>query len=123
MTDATLLRWFGLSRVAFGLWLTLAPQKPGELWFGGTTLPVSSSSLLRSVGARDIGLGLGVATSPEHDLRWLQAGIIADIGDVAATALARNRLPTKNFLTGFLGALAYTAVGTVFVLRRKSHRQ
>ena len=118
--DATVARWFGMSRAAFGLWLSLAPHKPAELWFGDGALPASTSALLRSVGARDIGLGLGLASNPPRDSMWLHAGIVADVGDAAAAVLARRRVPAKNFLTGFLGALVYAVVGVILAVRRKS---
>lgn len=97
--------------MAFGLWLALAPGKPGEMWFGDKQHPASTSALLRSVGARDISLGLGLAADPRPDSRWLTAGFVADVGDVVAAVLIRDRVPTKNFLTGLLGALAYTVIG------------
>ena len=105
----------------FGLWLAVAPQKPGELWFGSTQHPASTSALLRSVGARDIGLGLGLASDPKPTSAWLRAGVVADSGDVVAGLLIRDRVPAKNFLTGVLGALAYTVVGG-FVAARSAKR-
>lgn len=121
--DAILLRLFGLSRVAFGLWLVIAPQKPGELWFGSAEHPPSTSALLRSVGGRDVGLGLGLALSPQNGLLWLRAGILADIVDAVAGVLVRDRVPTKNVLTSFIGGLLYAVIGTVLVRRPSDTRE
>lgn len=122
MNKSTVLRGFGLSRVAFGLWLALAPQKPGEMWFGGAEHPASTSALLRSVGGRDVGLGLGLASDPRPGSPWVKVGIIADAVDAVAVVLNRDRLPTKNFMTGLLGALLYTVVAAVVVASGDSDR-
>jgi hypothetical protein len=83
------------------------------MWFGSAQHPASTSALLRSVGARDVGLGLGLVADPRPGSAWLRAGIAADIGDAVAALLIRDRVPTKNFLTGLLGASLYTAIGAL----------
>lgn len=122
MTISALMRVFGLSRVAFGLWLVLAPQRPGELWFGETNSEASTTALLRSVGGRDVGIGLGVAANPTPSSLWLKAGIIADVVDAAAALLASRRIPRKNALIGFSGAAAYTVIGGLMVLNGRGRR-
>jgi hypothetical protein len=123
VNSSTFLRWFGLSRVAFGLWLAVAPQKPGELWFGGAEHPASTSALLRSVGGRDIGLGLGLAADPHPASIWLRAGIIADVVDGLGATLIRGRVPTKNFLTGLIGAAIYAVIGGMIAVRGTTIRR
>jgi hypothetical protein len=123
MTISTIVRLFGLSRAGFGLWLALAPRKPGEMWFGNSEHPASTTALLRSVGGRDVGLGLGLIADPAPDSLWLRVGILADAVDAGAALLVRDRVPKKNFLTGFLGGLSYAAIGAVIMLRgRKADR-
>lgn len=117
MTDTTFLRLFGLSRVAFGLWLAVAPQKPGQMWFGDREPSASTTALVRSVGGRDVGLGLGLAANPRPESMWLRMGVLADVVDAGAALLVRDRVPVKNFLTGFLGALLYVVIGVVMVSR------
>lgn len=112
-----MLRLFGLSRAAFGAWLALAPEKPGELWFGDSNPAASTTVLLRSVGARDVGLGLGLAAEPTPGSSWLGAGILADLADAAAALTVRDRVPLKNFLTGFLGGLSYAVIGAAIAIR------
>lgn len=74
---------------------------------------------MRSVGARDIdiGLGFGVAAEPTPASLWLRAGILADMVDAAAALMIRDRVPPKNFMTGFLGALGYAVIGTTIAIR------
>ncbi|ORA31841.1 hypothetical protein BST20_25955 [Mycobacterium branderi] len=100
-----------------GLWLAVAPHKPGELWFGSAQHPASTSALLRSVGGRDIGLGLGLAADPQPGSAWLRAGILADIVDAVAAVLSRDRVPTRNLLTGLVGAALYAVLGAMVAVR------
>jgi hypothetical protein len=111
MTNSLIIRLFALSRVALGLWLTTAPGRPGTMWFGEARLPASTDALIRSVGARDIALGLGLAADPTPASLWLRAGILADAVDTVAAVIVRERIPRGNFFTGFVGALAYAVFG------------
>ncbi len=120
METSWLLRIFGLSRVVFGAWLALAPSKPGELWFGESRPGASTAALLRSVGGRDVGLGLGLAADPRPSSLWLRVGILADAVDAAAALLNRDRIPAKNFLTGFLGGLSYAVIGAAIAVRGRT---
>lgn len=104
--------------MAFGLWLVLAPQRPGELWFGNPGPEASTTALLRSVGGRDVGIGLGLAANPNPDSLWLKAGIAADLVDAVAAVLASRRIPLKNVLIGVVGAAGYAAVGLMFLNQR-----
>jgi hypothetical protein len=119
VTTSTFLRVFGLSRVGFGLWLAIAPNRPGHLWFGSETHPPSTAVLLRSVGGRDVGLGLGLASDPRPGSIWLKVGILADLVDALAVLLVRDRVPARNLWTGFAGGLAYAVTGTVIALVAK----
>jgi hypothetical protein len=55
--------------------------------------------LARALGAREIGLGLGLLASLDRGRParpWLTAGIIADAADLAATVAARDHLPKMS---------------------------
>lgn len=106
--------------MVFGAWLALAPSKPGELWFGESRPGASTAALLRSVGGRDVGLGLGLAADPRPSSLWLRVGILADAVDAAAALLNRDRIPAKNFLTGFLGGLSYAVIGAAIAVRGRT---
>lgn len=122
MNPTTAVRLIAYSRVALGVWLTCAPRTPARLWFGGDELPASTEVLIRSVGARDIGLGLGLATDPTPASPWLTAGILADAVDTGAALLVRGRVPRRNSLIGVLSAGAYTLVGAVLKARGNDRR-
>lgn len=100
----------------------LAPQRPGELWFGEPNPEASTTALLRSVGGRDVSIGLGLAADPTPDSLWLKAGILADVVDASAALLASRRIPRKNALIGFGGAAAYTIIGSLIVRNGRSNR-
>lgn len=116
VSTPTFIRIFAASRVALGAWLSAAPTRPSQMWFGTDELPPSNSVLIRSVGARDIGLGLGLAADPSPTSQWLKAGILADVVDATAALLVRERVPRRNFLTGFLGALVYALIGVAIAV-------
>lgn len=120
MTNA--LRLFGLSRLGFGAWLLLAPARPGQLWFGSGELPASTAALLRSVGARDVALGIGLALDPRPRSAWVAGGILADAADAAAASLNMRRLPKANALTGLIGGGLYAAIGSALWLRGRGRR-
>lgn len=100
----------------------LAPRRPGELWYGDSNPAASTTALLRSVGGRDVSIGLGLASSPTPDSLWLKAGILADVVDATAALLASRHVPRKNALIGFGGALAYAVVGGVVALSGEKRR-
>jgi hypothetical protein len=122
MTISALVRMFGLSRSAFGLWLALAPRRPGRLWFGDHNPDAAITALLRSVGGRDTGIGLGLAANPTPDSLWLKVGIVADVVDAAAALLVSRRIPRKNALIGLGGAAAYAILGSMLMLSSRSDR-
>jgi hypothetical protein len=117
VNTTTFLRWFGLSRVAFGLWLTVAPSKPGEMWFGSREHAAPTTIVLRGLGARDVGLGAGLAGDPRPESTWLRIGIFADVVDAISAILLRDRLPGKRFLVGLIGGGLYAVIGAVVALR------
>jgi hypothetical protein len=108
---------FALSRVFFGLLLLARPGAAGKAWFGSDRLSAPTTSLLRSVGGRDVALGLGLVNNDGPKCRWLAAGVVSDVADVAATTLVRDRFPRKNYLIGFFSALAYAVVGIGLAIR------
>jgi hypothetical protein len=84
-------------RIAYGAGLLAAPARlAGNRWLGPGARQPAAEVPLRGVGAREIALhGLALsALLHGSDVRpWLAASIAGDLGDVAATALARDGLP------------------------------
>lgn len=94
---ATVVAW---SRVALGATAVLLPSVPLRPWVGRDEAWRPRSRLLaRALGGRDLALGIGVVMALRHDspMRgWVEAGGVADAGDVLATALAFGSLPKKG---------------------------
>lgn len=110
---AASLAW---SRVALGATAVVLPSVPLRPWLGRDEAWRPRSRLLaRALGGRDLALGLGVvmALRKQSPVRgWVEAGGVADAGDVLATLLAFGSLPKKGRML-VLGA----AGGAVAVAR------
>jgi len=87
-----------IGRVALGLGLIAAPERIGRSWIGPAATERSVEVLARAVGIRDIVLGAGAAAALLADggssRSWLLAQAGADAGDLVATVLAREVLPS-----------------------------
>lgn len=102
----------GLTSAALGLISVLAPR-----WFvRAVGLPIAREAagdvVVRSVGARDAIIGLGIWSAATHGgnlAPWLLARGVADAADAASIALAWQRGARNPRLLG-LGALALAAV-------------
>ena len=85
------------SRVAIGAVALLAPTVPLRPWVGRDFAWQPRAKLLaRSLGARDLALGLGVILALRHDAPvrgWVEGAGVADAGDCLATLLAFGKLP------------------------------
>jgi hypothetical protein len=94
----TLVRLHALGRAAVGAAFTLAPGRAGRTWIGRRANRPESTVLSMAFGGRDLGIALGVlhATSNGYGARpWIQAGVLADAIDFAATYRARRALPAS----------------------------
>lgn len=111
-------------RLALGAAALGAPQLTGRPWIGAEAARPGAALLLRSLGGRDIGLGLGtlgayLAGRPVRP--WALAGALSDASDTAATLLAFRHLParTRWALVGASGAVALTGVVLANRLERR----
>lgn len=89
-------RLLAAGRVAVGLGLFLAPSRLGRGWLGEVADEPGTTVATRGLGARDLALGVGaLATSddPDRGRRWIEAGIVADVGDALATLLTADDRP------------------------------
>jgi hypothetical protein len=82
-------------RVAIGVVSLLAPGFVGRAMMGPEADSGATRLFLRVVGARDLGLGIGVLAAldrgaPVHG--WLRASAVADGLDAAGCLLARHQL-------------------------------
>jgi hypothetical protein len=107
-----------LNRIGFGLAYLLAPAPAGQGWIGRAARDPATQVFVRGHGARDLALGAGsLATlvprqAPSARL-WLAAQAVADASDVAATLLARRRIPRSGFRFALTMASVSTAVAAV----------
>jgi hypothetical protein len=82
-------------RIAIGVVSLLAPGAVGRAMIGPDGDSAGTRLLLRMVGARDLGLGLGVLVALDRGApvrRWLQASAVADGMDAAGSIVARHHL-------------------------------
>lgn len=88
------------TRVVLGATAMVAPSLPGRLWVGreaAASVPVGV--LARALGARDLALGLGAVLALRHGAPvrgWVEAGGLADAGDLVATLVALPHLPRRS---------------------------
>ena len=114
MDHRSLARLSAAGRVAIGAALLVAPQLVTKGWTGADGATPGGRLLGRSLGARDLALGLGVLGALERgDPRatdWIRASAVSDAVDAAATLLAYRHLP-KGGRFGVLVLAATAAVG------------
>ena len=84
-------------RIAIGVTALLAPTAPLRPWVGRDFAWQPRAKLLaRSLGARDLALGIGVMLALRHKAPvrgWVEGSGLADAGDTLATLLAFGKLP------------------------------
>lgn len=84
-------------RIAIGVTLLVAPTLPLRPWVGRDFAWEPRAKLLaRSLGARDLALGIGVILALKHDgpvRGWVEGSGLADAGDCLSTLLAFGTLP------------------------------
>src|ERR687885_1046148 len=84
-------------RIGIGITALLAPTVPLRPWVGRDFAWQPRAKLLaRSLGVRDLALGLGAILALRHDAPvrgWVEGAGVCDAGDVLATLLAFGKLP------------------------------
>lgn len=117
--DRAVARAMAGGRIAIGAGFLAAPGLALKGWPGGDDERPITRSLARSLGGRDLALGLGLLLAVNHDSGqgprgtlsgnvrgWLEAGMLADSADAVAIALAWRHLPRGRALVVLGGALA-----------------
>ncbi|MGH9129538.1 MAG: hypothetical protein ACRDY2_11395 [Acidimicrobiales bacterium] len=87
------------ARVGFGVVGMLAPRLLARGWVGDDTAAGPAKALARALGGRDLALGLGAVLAISHQAPargWMEAGGLADAGDVAATLACWRVLPRRG---------------------------
>ena len=104
-------------RIAIGITALVAPTVPLRPWVGRDFAWQPRAKLLaRSLGARDLALGVGVILALRHDAPvrgWVEGSGLADAGDVLATLLSFGKLPESGRWLVLLSAAGAAAAARV----------
>ena len=87
-------------RIAFGVVSLLAPGLVARTMTGGDSSEGGTRLFVRMVGARDLGVGLGLQVALDRDAPtrgWLEASAVIDGIDAAACLLASHHLRSGVF--------------------------
>jgi hypothetical protein len=109
MTMAERMGWL---RAAVGVAMILVPRTVLGV-SGREEITPTAILLLRTIGIRDLALGVGVVagarSGPEEARRWTRVAMASDSMDVAASLASRRSIGTRD-------ALAATALAVVAVV-------
>ena len=104
-------------RIAIGVTALVAPTVPLRPWVGRDFAWQPRAKLLaRSLGARDLALGIGVLLALKHDAPvrgWVEGSGLADAGDVLSTLLCFGKLPKSGRWLVLLSAAGAAAAARV----------
>ncbi len=120
MEERALAVTLARGRIAFGVVSILAPGLLARTMTGAGGPESGTSLFMRMVGARDLGLGLGLQLALDREAPtrgWLEASAVVDGVDAAAILLARNHLRPGVF-PGTLGLAATGALLSAWLARR-----
>lgn len=109
MDPRTMASLLSLGRALFGAGLLLAPKRAGRGWIGVQSGEPVPQLLVRTVGARDVAVGMGAVMALRRGAPargWLEAALLADLLDAAIALVYLRKLP----LTGAAGTLMLTAM-------------
>jgi hypothetical protein len=109
-------RQLAIGRTVVGAALVAFPRLSAATWIGAPAAHPAAGVLARALGAREIGLGLGLLASLDRGrpLRpWLAAGLIADAADLLTTIAARDHLPKLSVPAIATAAGSGIALGAV----------
>jgi hypothetical protein len=109
------------ARIGIGVTALVAPGLPLRPWVGDLAGDRRAKLLARSLGARDLALGLGVVLAMKHDAPvrgWVEGSGLADAGDAVSTLLAFGKLPKGSrwlVLLSAVGAAATARLASQYV--------
>jgi hypothetical protein len=107
-------------RIAFGVVSLLAPGLVARTMTDAGGSEGGTRLFVRMIGARDLGVGLGLQLALERDTPtrgWLEASAVVDGIDAAACLLARNHLRPRVF-PSTLGLAATGALLSAWLARQ-----
>ena len=111
-------RAVAVARIALGGSFLVAPGLALRLWPGrpGSTGEDRAMArlLARSVGGRDVALGVGALLALSHDAPvrgWVEAAMLADMVDAVAIGIAFKGLPRAQAVLMFAASLGTAVAG------------
>jgi hypothetical protein len=113
------------ARIAIGVVSLLAPGVVGRTMTGRDGSEGGRGLFARMVGARDLGLGLGLLVALDRGAPvrgWLEASAVVDGIDAIACLLARHHIRTSAF-PGAVGLAAAGALLSAWLARRPDPAQ
>jgi hypothetical protein len=114
MTPRSTARVLAAGRIAFGAALLVAPRFVARRWLGELAERPAVLALVRSVGVRDLVMGmiaLHTIDHPDVGPRWQATCAVVDTTDLVVTVAARGDLPTAGVLNTALVAGGAAAAG------------
>ena len=113
MDHRSVARISAAGRVAIGAALLVVPQLVTRGWTGEVGATPGGKLLGRTLGIRDLALGLGVIGALDRGdpaaRDWIRASALSDTADAVATVLAYPHLPRRSRF-GVLAIAAGAAV-------------
>lgn len=110
-------RALAIGRAAFGAALLIVPEKVAKGWLGEYAKRPAVHALVRSIGVRDVVLGmiaLHTLDHPEVGPRWQATCAVVDTVDLLATGAARADLPAAGVAGTAVVAGGAAAAGFYF---------
>lgn len=105
-------RALATGRIAVGLGLFIAPKRLSRIWLGREADGRFVTAVVRGLGARDVAIGVGTVVAlsgdePTEDVeRWVEAGIVGDLGDAVGTLLTGERDRDRMVIVGIAAGAA-----------------
>jgi hypothetical protein len=103
-----------VNRCAFGLGYLVAPARTGRGWVDRSAADPGTQVMIRGLGVRDLGLGLGALAALQKGDQaakpWFAAHAAADTADLVATLAAGRALPARRIVFASLMAGASAAI-------------
>jgi hypothetical protein len=112
MEERDLAATLARGRIAFGIVSLLVPSLVARTMTGGGRSEGGTRLFMRMIGARDLGVGLGLHAALDRDAPargWLEVSAVIDGIDAAACLLARHHLRPGVFP----GTFGLAATGTL----------
>jgi hypothetical protein len=112
------LTLYAIARIVFGVASLAAPEVTGRTLAGPSGALPDAQAFLRGMGGREIGFGLCLLAAIRGGgplRKWVVAGVLADVSDLAGIAGAWQHMPRAKRWLG-LGTAGGAAAAGVAVL-------